>query len=589
MGITTYSSDPQGARPTALFLKPHEVRVDHPTGAVEEAPFPMREGCRVTPLIEAADMYPALEQMVLAARSHVELAFRIFDPTTKARSDEAKALGLDDWTAILRHVVMQGVNVRLLLADFEPMMAHDLHAGSWKTFHVLRDMSASLPDELRDGFEMVVIQHEGELGWGWRHLLRLPMRVQIARILDELHERDGDIEKLLRARPGLWRRHRLENGRARHRPGPPPRVWPSTYHQKFAVADDRVAILGGLDVNERRWDDHRHAQPAPQTWHDISCRLEGPAVADCAAHFRRLWNAEMPRFRAIATEWMSGTDQKLVLDPLDPIDREPVPPPPAGEARVQLLRTKSQRDPHPLAFGPRPHIRELEAAHRKLIFAAEELLYIEAQFLRYRPAARWIAERARQAPGLRVILLLPNAPEEVAFEGNKHPAHQHGEWLQARALEHLRRRLGDRIGIFSLARPAPANAIEQEHAPDRGTAFGSGLIHVHSKLLIADDRACLVSSANINGRSFKWDTEFGMLWQDEPTIRCFRQRLWQQLLALPEPADFAFDTALDRWRTIATENVRVAPEQRQGFIVPHQIGRTRRFGRSFWFVPDDLV
>lgn len=589
MGATSYSQDPQGARPTALFLKPHEVRIDHATGAPEEAPFPMREGCRVTPLIEAVDMYPALEQLVLGATSHVELAFRIFDPTTRTRSDEAKALGLADWTAIIRHVVMKGVNVRLLLADFEPVMAHDLHAGSWKTFHVLRDMSASLPDDRRDGFEMVVIQHEGEIGWGWRHLLRLPMRFQIARVLEELHRRGPDIEALLHARPGLWPRHRIVDGRARHRPGPPPRLWPSTYHQKFAVVDDRVAILGGLDVNERRWDDHRHAQSAPETWHDISCRLEGPAVADCAEHFRRLWNAEMPRFRAIAAEWMDGTDRKLVLDPLDPIERAPVPPPPAGEARVQVLRTKSQRDPGLFAFGPRPHIRELEAAHRKIIFAAERLLYVEAQFLRYRPAAHWIVERARQVPELEVIMLLPNAPEEVAFEGNKHPAHRHGEWLQAKALGHLRRHLGDRLGVFSLARPAPANAVEQEHAPDRGTAFGSGVIHVHSKLLIADDAGCLVSSANINGRSFKWDTEFGMLWQDEPTIRRFRQRLWQLLLDLPGPADFPLEQALERWREIALGNVRVDPSERQGFVIPHQIGRTRRFGRSFWFVPDDLV
>jgi phosphatidylserine/phosphatidylglycerophosphate/cardiolipin synthase-like enzyme len=589
MGVTTYSTDTRGVRPTALFLKPHEVPVGEAEGAPEDAPFPMRDGCRVTPLIEAADMYPALERLVLGARSHVYLAFRIFDPNTRTRSDEARSLGLADWTAIIRHVVMQGVTVRLLLADFEPVMAHDLHAGSWRTFHTLRDMSAGLPAHRRAGFEMVVIQHEGELGWGWRHLLRLPMRFQIRRVLDELHQREHGIEKLLHARPGLWRRHEIEGGRARHKPGPPPRIWPSTYHQKFAVIDDRVAILGGLDVNERRWDTPDHQQSAPQTWHDISCRLEGPAVADCAEHFRRLWNAEIPRFRQIAGEWMDGTDRMLVLDPLAPIEQSPATPPAAGPARVQILRTISRRDPSLFAFGPRAHIRELEAAHRKIIFSAERLLYIEAQFFRFQPAARWIVERARQAPDLNVIIVLPNAPEEVAFEGDKHPAHQHGEWLQARALGYMRRRLGDRIGFFALARPAPANEIEMQHAPDRGTAFGSGVIHVHAKLLIADDKSCLVSSANINGRSFRWDTEFGMLWQDADVIPSFRRRLWQQLLNLPEPPDFDPGTELARWKEIAADNVRVEPHQRQGFIVPHQTGRTRRFGRRYRFVPDDLV
>jgi len=418
----------------------------------------------------------------------------------------------------------------------------------------------------------------------------LALRFQIMRVLDELHRRDKNIEELLHARPGLWRRHVLENGRARHRSGPPPRIWPSTYHQKFAVADDRVAILGGLDVNERRWDDHRHRQPAPQTWHDISCRLEGPAVADCAEHFRRLWNAEMPRFREIASEWMSGTDRKLVLDPLDPIEPAgAITPDAVGSARVQVLRTLSKRNPSVFAFGPRPHIRELEAAHRKIIFSATDLLYVEAQFFRYQQAARWIVERARQVPDLHVIMVLPNAPEEVAFEGSRHPAHRHGEWLQARALEYMRRHLGDRIGVFSLARPVRANETEKDYEPDRGTAFGSGVIHVHSKLLIADDQTCLVSSANINGRSFKWDTEFGILWQDEDTIRSFRRRLWQQLLDLPEPPHFTLSESLAQWRDIALGNVKVEPEERQGFIIPHQTGRARRFGRSFWFVPDDLV
>lgn len=578
------------ARPP-LFLDAATTRVDHAQGLPEERPFPVREGCRVVPLIEAADMYPTLEQLVLGAETRAHLAFRIFDPRTKTRSPEARALGLEDWTGIIRHVVMRGVVVRLLLSDFEPIMAHDLHSSSWSTFHVLRDMADSLPTDRRDGFEMVIIQHEGEIGWGLRQLLRWPVRAVIRKVLAELVERGEDIAALLHARPGLWRHHRMENGRPVCRPGPPPRMWPSTYHQKFAVIDDRIAILGGLDVNERRWDDKRHRRPADQTWHDVSVRLEGPVVADCATHFRRLWNREMKRFRAIAEEWMSDTDKKLVLDPLDPIEAASSPPPsaPGGRSRVQVLRTISKQNPRAFAIGPRPYIRELEQAHRRLIGSAERLLYIEAQFFRYQKAARWIIERARQAKDLQVIVLLPNAPEEVAFEGSHNPAHRHGEWLQARALDALQRHLGDRVGLFALAKKAPATEEEKQRTADRGTAFGSGVIHVHSKVLIADDRACLVSSANVNGRSFKWDTEFGLLWEDDVAVGAFRRRLWQQLLDLPElpPADSK--GALTLWREVARHNISVEPQRRQGFVIPHQTNRTRRFGRPAWFVPDDLV
>jgi phosphatidylserine/phosphatidylglycerophosphate/cardiolipin synthase-like enzyme len=517
------------------------------------------------------------------------MAFRIFDPDTKTRSAEAKALGLDDWTAVLRHTVMRGVNVRLLLTDFEPVMAHDLHAGSWNSFHTLRAMAETLPPDRLEDFEMMVIQHEGEVGWAWRQLLRLPLRIKIARVLDELGRREGDIEALVRARPGLWRRQRLHEGKLLHRMGPPPRLWPSTYHQKFATIDGRIAILGGLDIDERRWDTKRHAQAAQETWHDISVRVEGPAVADCCAHFRDLWNAEVPRYRAIAAEWMSGTDMKLTLDPLDRIDEAPAPVPPVenGAATVQMLRTRSRLRKSPFAFGPKPWVRELEAAHRRVIMSAERLLYIEAQFLRYKQAARWIAARARQRPDLDVIILLPNAPEEVAFDNDRNPAHRHGEWLQAGSLRYLRRKLGRRLGLFSLAKPAPLSDEERDENAPRGAAYGSGVIHVHAKLVIADAATCLVSSANINGRSFKWDTEFGMVWQDEGAIADFRARLWRQLLDIETAPES--ETALDVWRDIATHNASVKPAERRGFIVPHQIARARRFGRRFAFVPDDLV
>ncbi len=62
-------------------------------------PAPPRDGCRVIPLIEAADMYPMLEQLVLGAERSVWMSFRVFDPATLTRSEEARALGLDDWAA----------------------------------------------------------------------------------------------------------------------------------------------------------------------------------------------------------------------------------------------------------------------------------------------------------------------------------------------------------------------------------------------------------------------------------------------------------------------------------------------------------
>ena len=574
----------------AAFLS--DSRGPHRDSGPEDRPFPVREGLKVTPLLLAAEMYPELERLVLAAEERVFLAFRVFDPATATRSHEAKAAGVQDWAALIRARVMAGVTVRILLTDFEPTVAHALHASSWSSFAALREVLRELPEPDQERLEIIVSQHVGEVGWGVRQLLRFPMGVLLRRIVREFAETGGDMEELLAVRPGLWRYVKIDGGTPRFRRGPVPRLWPATHHHKFAVVDDKVAIIGGLDVDERRWETRRYNQPAPETWHDVSVKVEGPAAGDAAEHFRRLWNFELPRFREITSHWLQGVDRELLIDPLDPMpEAVQLPPPVEGTAaRGQLLRTQSRKSRRIMALGPSRHIRELMQAHRTLIFSAERALYIEAQFFRSRRAAGWILEAARRNPRLEVILLMPQAPDEVAFEGQgRNPAHRHGEWLQAKSVGKLKRVLGDRVGLFALGRKAPLTEEEKALVGDGGAAFGAGMIYVHSKLLIADDARALVSSANINGRSFGWDSELGLLWEDTESVGLLRRRLWGQLLEL-KPEDVpAAGEGLKLWRARAEANIEMPPEEREGFVLPYRLARVRRRGRPSWFVPDDLV
>lgn len=574
----------------SLFLP--DSRGPRRDSPAEDRPFPARSGLKVTPLLLAAEMYPALERLVLGATQRVFLAFRVFDPATATRSAEAHAAGLTDWAALIRARVEAGLTVRILLTDFEPTVAHRLHASSWRSFAALRDVLRALPEADQERLEIIVSQHPGELGWGMRQLLRLPMGLLLRRIVREFAETGGDLEELLAVRPGLWRYVRNDDGRPRFRRGPAPRLWPATHHHKFAVADDRVAILGGLDVDERRWETRRYRQPAPESWHDVSVQVEGPAAGDAAEHFRRLWNAELPRFREITSHWLTGVERELVIDPLDPMPEPAVVPAavPGGTSRGQVLRTQSRRSRRLFALGPSRHVRELMLAHRALIFSAERELYVEAQFFRSRRAAGWIAEAARRNPRLELIMVMPQAPDEVAFEGQgANPAHRHGEWLQAKAVSRVKRKLGDRAGLFALGRKAALTEEERALVGDGATAFGAGMIYVHSKLLIADGARALVSSANINGRSFGWDSELGLLWEDAEAVGGLRARLWGQLLEQPGEALPAPGGALALWRTQAEANLALAPAERRGFVVPYRLARVRRRGRPAWFVPDDLV
>jgi phosphatidylserine/phosphatidylglycerophosphate/cardiolipin synthase-like enzyme len=110
-------------------------------------------------------------------------------------------------------------------------------------------------------------------------------------------------------------------------------VWTHSHHQKFLVADRRVAVPGGLDLTLRWFDtpdhpifdpdsavhpgvvfvsaateegykDHIHQyfldkirdvtadrpEIVAQPWQDVSVWLEGDAAADVASNFRQRWN-----------------------------------------------------------------------------------------------------------------------------------------------------------------------------------------------------------------------------------------------------------------------------------------------------------
>lgn len=79
-----------------------------------------------TPLLTAAEAFPTFERLVLNAHTEVIASFRIFDPSTQLLSEEARTIGRD-WADLLAHGLRRGVTVRLTLADFDPVMAPELH------------------------------------------------------------------------------------------------------------------------------------------------------------------------------------------------------------------------------------------------------------------------------------------------------------------------------------------------------------------------------------------------------------------------------------------------------------------------------
>jgi phospholipase D1/2 len=502
-------------------------------------------------LITAEEAYPEMERAFLNAQRRILASYRVFDPTTRLRSREGRAVG-HDWFDLIVHVLQKGVEIDLVISDFDPILAHELHCETWSAKRVLIAAAEVAGQGAR--LRVTAAPHAARAGLVPRLLLWAPVLLRLRRRLAELNARPArQSARVLDCSPGLWRHVRAgADGRLSLRWLPPPDLIPGSHHQKIAVFDDDLLCIGGLDLDERRYDDKGHHRRRDETWHDVQLMCRGPVVAEARRH--------LETFLAV------GAGQAV--------------PPPAET----LLTTVSRRRRPFLALSPHPVRTTLSDAHHRLARGARRLIYLETQYFRSRPFARTLAEAARANPDLGLILILPAAPEDVAFFRANSLDARLGEYLQARALGIVQEAFGDRLAVLSPVRPA---AFDTD---GRDTLEGSPIIYVHAKVSIFDDDRAIVSSANLNGRSFVWDTEAGVILDDAETVRRLRARVFRHWLG-PDPGPAFHDpcTVPAIWAARARHNAACAPEERQGFLVPYDPGPARRFGWPVPFIPDEMV
>lgn len=508
----------------------------------------------VAPLITAKEAFPELERCFLAAEREIWASFRIFDLETRLRSDEARAVGRT-WLDLIVHRLRAGVGIHFALTDFDPHLAVPLHVGTWRS---VRQFAAAREIAGNDLLDMRPMMHASRVGLAPRAFFWPMVLRKLGSTLRKLEQqKPGTHAQILETAAGLRTRVRHDGKRARIAALPVPDIYPAIYHQKLAVFDRRRLFIGGLDVDERRYDDPEHQRPAAATWHDVSVVTEAQScVADAQAHLE----AQFGR-------------------------RDPEPPRRAPQGNPAFLRTVSRDGgSRLLRLSPRPEVQEIEAQHYELFARAEKLIYLETQFFRHRPFARALARAAREKPGLRLILMLPAAPEDVAFEHARGPDARFGEYLQAHCVRRLRRAFGQRAFVGMPLRPVA------HHTGERDTTLGSDIIYIHSKITIVDDASAIVSSANLNGRSMRWDTEAGLLIQDAPSVGHLRRRLLAHWLPkdAPEPF-FSLETAQPRWSELAARNASLPPGRRQGFIAPYDVRAAEEFGRNVPLIPEELV
>ncbi|SDL33199.1 Phosphatidylserine/phosphatidylglycerophosphate/cardiolipin synthase [Lentzea albidocapillata subsp. violacea] len=248
------------------------------------------------------------------------------------------------------------------------------------------------------------------------------------------------------------------------------------HHEKIVIVDD-VAFVGGLDMTAVEGDRHDSPEHPPRDlgWHDHVARLEGPVVAEVAAHF--------------AARWLEIAGETLPA---------PEVPPEAGSSSVQLVRTIPEKT---YSFAPHGDFSLLDSYLRALR-AAESLIYVENQFLWSPEITEVLLEKLRRPPSpeFRMVLLLPQKPSNGA--------------------DTTRGQLGRLLDVDEGGRLVAATLVSHGDAP----------VYVHAKLSIVDDRWMSIGSANLNEHSLFNDTEVNVVTDDAEVVRATRLRLWAEHL-----------------------------------------------------------
>jgi phosphatidylserine/phosphatidylglycerophosphate/cardiolipin synthase-like enzyme len=306
------------------------------------------------------------------------------------------------------------------------------------------------------------------------------------------------------------------------------------HHEKTIVIDDRVAFVGGIDLTTQagdRFDSGEHPARSAIGWHDATARIEGPAVADVAEHFRM--------------RWLEVNGEQLA-----PV----APSAPAGDVELQIVRTVPE---HVYNAVPRGDFRILES-YISALQSAERFIYVENQFLWSPEIARLLRDKLTDPPrpDFRMLFVLP----ANAKSGNDDTRGVLAELIEA----------DDDAGRIL------ACALYARSGPRADP------IYVHAKIAIVDDRWLTLGSANLNEHSLFNDTEMNVVAHDRPLARRTRQRLWAEHLELPadEIPDDPVRAIDELWKPTSKEQL----ERRSNGLplthrlvrLPHVSRRTRR-------------
>ncbi|XP_011003096.1 PREDICTED: phospholipase D delta-like [Populus euphratica] len=373
-----------------------------------------------------------------------------------------------------------------------------------------------------------------------------------------------------------------------------------THHQKCVIVDAQAsgnnrkitAFIGGLDLCDGRYDtpEHRLFQdldtvfqddyhnptfPAGtmgprQPWHDLHCKIEGPAAYDVLTNFEQRWRkaskwSEFGRSFKRSTPWRD--DSLIKLERISWI-HSPSPSVPGDDPKLWVSKEDDPENWHVQVFRsidsgslkgfPKDVYRaqkqnlvcaknmvidkSIQTAYVQAIRLAQHFIYIENQYFlgssfawsEYKNAgaenlipmelALKIASKIRAKERFAVYVVIPMWPEGAPTSASV----QEILFWQGQTMQMMYEVIAKELKSMNLENSHPQDYLNfyclgnREQVPgsdgsgdqtvSMSQQFQRFMVYVHAKGMVVDDEYIILGSANINERSMAGsrDTEIAM-------------------------------------------------------------------------------
>lgn len=515
-----------------------------------EVAFAPRSACEITPLVNGANAFGALEQAICSATRTIDYITWGFDPSMRF-TDGGPSIG----EVLLRRLdECKTLEVRILVwygGYFDSIM-YGVTGDSGKTEIGQPHKTANLPGYDESPGEKSKYVKAAK----WYEKAKKQPRLHFETRPLDLVDTDRAVRFDRDIRLGIvdvGEYHALTKF--------------ATHHQKMVLIDyaEPLAAVGfvmGSNTLQRYWDTSEHplhhenrrtdyeekveyfdqvgrkqsyTRPASayfQPWQDVSARLRGAVLFDLHTNFARAWKRAggktlEPARRAITPASFAAL----------------------GDGPMQLLRTQ-----------PQENAKTIKDMYFRNVRNARNFIYFENQYFRLHELVDDLgkAARALQAGGRRQSLYLfvvCNVPEESTArlstyqmlaalgQGEQMPRMHHDPLAKNLAsAPHPMTQGAEQAGLQTVV--CTLTACENlNYQP----------IYTHSKVMVIDDNFFTLGSANLNRRNMLSDSELNIAVPNAEKAAALRKELWG--VHRGEAPDSETFAEFGKWTQVALTNL----------------------------------